>query len=472
MMDGAWLRGARPFGGRLAAAAAAAARLLVLWWCVLPRVQGADSVYSVTLSGVGAGYQLNFSSGWNATVLSDTLVVDQGGCQAGTYCPAGGAAPLLCPGGYWCGALVSVGVACDATYTSAAGARSAADCSWRIYNVSVDGVGVAYALNFSTSWNVSVASDTLVVTKGSCGAGTYCPYGTWTPLACPAAYYCNASVGAPAACPAGFTSLSGGTSPSACNLRWFNVTFFGVASNATLNWTANLPAGWLVAVGSDQLVQAIGGCPAGRWCPGGSAAPVVCPLGSYSAATGQTSAATACNASCAAGNYCPDPGRQYPCPTYTSSPPGSVSQLGCACVKGFICRYRSVMQVTLQLGMSIDTWLGDAGLRSQALLAVATAARVSAGSVQVANVVPLIGPGGAARRRLLAMPLGDDGGSGGGGMGVAVRLSVAGAEDFDGVEARLAAAHPRLRGARAVWRHGSRVRALHRLMDRSAAGGI
>ena len=324
-MDGAWLRDVHGFGwGR-----PAAARLL-LWWCLQPWARGADLAYNVTLTGVGADYPLNFSAAWSVSVGSHALVVASGGCAAGTYCPAGSAAPLLCPAGYWCGALAGAGAACDATYTSAPGGASAADCAWLVRNVSVAGVGVGWALNFSAAWNVSVGSDALVVASGGCAAGAYCPAGAAAGLVCPAGYYCGAPAGAPAACAAGFTSPPGGASPADCALRWFNVTLLGVAANATLNWTAGLPPGWAEAAGADALGVGVAACPAGRWCPAGCAEPVVCAQGSYSGATGLSTAAAACGAACGAGSYCPDPGLRYPCPPHTASPPGSVSQLGCA----------------------------------------------------------------------------------------------------------------------------------------------
>jgi hypothetical protein len=105
------------------------------------------------------------------------------------------------------------------------------------------------------------------------------------------------------------------------------------------------------------------------------------------------------------------------------------------------------MAVTLHLNVSAAAWAADPAMQAKVIAAVAAAAGVPASGVQVVSVVPLVG--GGARRGL------DDG------AGATVTLHAEGAEGFEGLEGRLAEAHPRLRGARAVWRHGSRVRALH-----------
>jgi hypothetical protein len=236
----------------------------------------------------------------------------------------------------------------------------------------------------------------------------------------------------------------------------FSVTLSGVGAGRTVAF----PAGWTVAVASDELVAAVAECPAGRYCPAGSQAPLVCPLGAYSAATGLATAAAACGAPCAANSYCPDPGLQYPCPANTNSPPGSVSQANCECDKGYSCLYNRAMTVTLQLGVTAAAWAADPVMRAQAVAAVAAAAGVPPSSVQVMAVMPLDAEGNPARRRLDY------------GEGAVVTLQVEGAEGFEGLERRLADACPSLRGARALWRHGSRVRALHDLRDAASAPGI
>jgi hypothetical protein len=267
----------------------------------------------------------------------------------------------------------------------------------------------------------------------------------------------------------------------------FSVTLSGVGAGRTVAF----PAGWTAAVASDELVAEVLACPAGRYCPAGSQAPLVCPLGAYSAATGLATAAAACGAPCAANSYCPDPGLQYPCPTNTNSPPGSVSQANCACDRGYSCLYNRAMTVTLHLGVTAAAWAADPVMRAQAIAAVAAAAGVPPSSVQVMAVMPLDADGNPARRRLgdgaegfegLAPPLatrnpmGDVPAPGRRrldyGEGAAVTLQVEGAEGFEGLERRLADACPSLRGARAMWRHGSRVRALHDPRAAAPALGI
>jgi hypothetical protein len=236
----------------------------------------------------------------------------------------------------------------------------------------------------------------------------------------------------------------------------FSVTLSGVGAGRAVAF----PAGWTVAVASDELVSAVAVCPAGRFCPAGSQDPLVCPLGTYSAATGLATAAAACGARCAANSYCPDPGVMYPCPAHTSSPEGSVSQIGCVCDAGWSCLYNRAMTVTLQLGVTAAAWMADPTMQARAIAAVAAAAGVPASSVQVVGVIPLSAAGNSGRRRL------DDG------AGAEVTLQVDGAEGFEGLERLLADACPSLRGARALWRHGSRVRALRSLLDAPEAPGI
>ena len=236
----------------------------------------------------------------------------------------------------------------------------------------------------------------------------------------------------------------------------FTVTLRGVLAGRTVAF----PAGWTAAVASDELVGAVAACPAGRYCPAGSQDPLVCPLGTYSNATGLATVAEACGAMCAANSYCPDPGVRYPCPAHTGSPEGSVSQVGCVCDEGWSCLYNRAMTVTLQLGVTAAEWMADRDMQARAIAAVAEAAGVPASSVQVMGVVPLSAPGNSGRRRL------DDG------AGAEVTLQVDGAEGFEGLERRLADASPSLRGARALWRHGSRVRALRSLLDAPKAPGI
>jgi hypothetical protein len=237
----------------------------------------------------------------------------------------------------------------------------------------------------------------------------------------------------------------------------------GVATNALFNnvralalrcatgATACVPcgAGTFGTAAGALTPAACAACPAGRYCPAGSPSPLVCPLGTYNATTGLATAAEACGAPCPAGSYCPDPGLRYPCPANTASPPGSASQIGCACDEGWSCLYNRAMTVTLQLGVTAAEWMANPDMQARTIAAVAAAAGVPASSVQVMGVVPLSAAGGPGRRRL------DDG------AGATVTLHAEGAEGFEGLEERLAEAHPRLRGARAVWRHGSRVRALH-----------
>lgn len=272
-----------------------------------------------------------------------------------------------------------------------------------------------------------------------------------------------------------------------------SVTISGLAPTASVS--LELSPTWQVATVSDALVVSNGACPPGAFCPAGASAPAVCPTGSwcpagasapFACAPGAYNGASApadCGGQCPANYYCPDPGAKYPCPVHTYSLAGTPSQLGCLCASGYSCSYLGNMQVTLQLAVSLSTWLGDAGLRNQTLAAVAAAAGVGADSVQVASVKP-IAPAGRRllslagsmqenadaepRLRSLASPADAEPrlrSLVGQRPGLSVVLLVRGAESFERLDAHLAAAHRALRGARAEWRHGSRVRVLHRPAD-------
>lgn len=176
-----------------------------------------------------------------------------------------------------------------------------------------------------------------------------------------------------------------------------NVTLEG----AGLNWTAagSLPAEWVAAGEARGPAQGMAsGCPAGRYCPAGSSAPILCGRGTFSNATLRS---TPCAVQCTLDYYCPDPGKSVRCPAHTSSARGATSQLDCRCAAGYQCVYKKVLSVSLGVGVPYRVLTSPEGSAvKQALLeAVAETAGVSVGSVRIDRIAP--GKSGAGARRLL-----------------------------------------------------------------------
>ena len=133
-------------------------------------------------------------------------------CVAGGYCPRSSQEPVLCPRGFYCPTGISIPQACPpGTFGNSTGLRKLQDCE-------------------------------------ICSPGYYCD-----------GYGLNAPRGL---CAPGFFCLSGSNSS----------TPYSLISNAVhvVNSTA-----WMLTYGQ-YLVHAVGGiCPAGYYCPLGSALPIV-----------------------------------------------------------------------------------------------------------------------------------------------------------------------------------------------------
>jgi hypothetical protein len=188
-------------------------------------------------------------------------------------------------------------------------------------------------------------------------------------------------------------------------------------------------------------------CPAGRYCPAGTSEPLLCDAGKFSATYGRS---TKCVGDCQANYYCPDPGKRVPCPSNTHSGWGKVSQSDCKCDDGFQCVYKKRINLNIVLNVPYKVWVGSggAGLKAALLQAVAESAGVSAGNVQIEQVLPSVvsGPGPGSGRRLL----GKSAAWGERGKGAAMlKVSVVGAEKVEGLQERL--------GKRAEFRGGARV---------------
>ena len=296
---------------------------------VCPAGYSCPSIYSSAISPCASGY---YSPAGDATCNS---------CPAGSYCSSPAALPIecangtyslgsateceLCPPGYYCSSPDTPPTVCPVGQYSTGGATLCNSCS------------PGYMCQFGMNTNPSPLG-------AECPIGGYCsPSDTYTP--CPAGTYGIVEAGqsldhACAACDAGYYCNSTGM------------------------------------VHSTRKV-----CPAGAYCPPGSAAPVLCGVGMESPRTGQTSVATCerCTSGsyclnegtvsgspCPAGYYCPigtDDYLRFPCPAGTfSSALGLTSPQQCHnCTAGHYCPSAS----TDPQGCPVGTYQPSEGTTAQ-----------------------------------------------------------------------------------------------------------
>eukprot|EP01135_Chromosphaera_perkinsii_P005913 Nk52_evm8s371 gene=Nk52_evmTU8s371 len=210
-----------------------------------------------------------------STNSSDPLDV----CPEGSYCPPGSAQAQLCPGGKYCPSQASAPVTCPATKYCPIGSGKPIDCPY----------------------------------------GSYCPEGTDSPRICPLGYrFRNDTVdvstvgGACEICPAG----TYGNRPdrdfcAECEPGY--VCLAGATNGTPVNETSE--RGYV--------------CPAGSYCPAGSAFQKKCPVGTYGPNTGQVD--TSGCIPCAAGTFNNLIGQIgcFPCGSSSSSGVGAFT---CQCI--------------------------------------------------------------------------------------------------------------------------------------------
>ncbi|XP_068174065.1 zonadhesin-like [Antennarius striatus] len=171
------------------------------------------------------------------------------------------------------------------------------------------------------------------------------------------------------ACAPGFLCLMGATVPNPNENRTGSLCPPGIFCQQGLR-TGDCLAGFYCNWGSSKADETL--CPAGFFCPSGTPAPVPCPAGTFSSATGNTNHknCTTCTpghycevegtvqpALCPVGYYCPPGltlGREFPCPSGTvQSQLGTSSVDACLpCPAGMFCS---------QPGLSQPTGLCEAG---------------------------------------------------------------------------------------------------------------
>ncbi|KAJ7990480.1 hypothetical protein DPEC_G00300750 [Dallia pectoralis] len=237
-------------------------------------------------------------------------------CPAGYYCQGDGVVqPVVCPLGHYCppGSAMGVRFPCPpGTVQSQLGATSLDHC-------------------LPCPAGMFCAFPGLSEPTGPCQAGYHCPPGAISPNAaefqgnststnlCPRGYYCPAGTGYPLPCPPGTLS----TSPGLRGLEECQSCPSGhFCDRPGLSLDAALCSSGYVCLEGSITSRPSGGrhgypCPAGHYCPTGTAIEVPCEPGTYSPSLGSARCltcpnGTACSSSgtreaslCPAGHFCP-----------------------------------------------------------------------------------------------------------------------------------------------------------------------
>ncbi|KAM8904697.1 uncharacterized protein AB9W97_008232 isoform 6-T6 [Spinachia spinachia] len=186
-------------------------------------------------------------------------------------------------------------------------------------------------------------------TGGRCSAGSYCPQGTSYMVPCPTGTFSSkdgaVSVKACRPClPGHYCSEPGLSSPSGpCNPGFYCIE--GSATSTPIGNTSGDSTSPSPLPGDSTPGQFTGSvCPAGHYCPKGSAKPSPCPPGTFLGRTAAESQ-TDCEA-CYSGSYCPLWAQSFVdvlCPPGWFCPSGSVSghQPECRCPPGHACPHGS-----------------------------------------------------------------------------------------------------------------------------------
>ena len=320
-------------------------------------------------------------------------------CPRGHYCLAGSSAPVRCPPG---------------TMSNSSGNTAAADCVGCSPGFLCDVRGTTVASTLCPGGYVCTGSDAAVNDSMRCSKGHYCPNGTHTPLRCPAGEYQDELGRASCkTCPAGFHCPGNGTGgsivPDACPAGHYcgpglstgvetpcpAGTYSDVEQLDSQNQckacpagkycgaaglsapTGNCSAGYYCTNGSDTATPSalfdagytgVGGfyelgnstyandaCTPGHYCPPGSGAPVPCPQGTFSNATGLAESAQCLP--CSAGYYCPRVGQVVatdPCTEGYFCPGGDKTPTR-NCTLGDFCPEGSVSPIPCPAGRYVDT---------------------------------------------------------------------------------------------------------------------
>ena len=262
-------------------------------------------------------------------------------CPSGYYCPQSTSdyTVYLCAPGHYCptGTEHSQQYPCpQGTYHNMTGARNSAACQACPSGHYCDAEGLTSPTGLcSPGWYctglaqsstpmssiVSLAGDTLqcsnVSTGAVCPTGNYCPEGSSMPTPCTPGYYCNTT---------GLSSTTGQCSAGHyCN------------GSSPVSTPIGAPYGNI--------------CPSGFYCPEGTASPIHCPVGTFSASTSNTHVNSCLQ--CTGGQYCSSPGLSAPngiCSEGVYCPPGQNSSEGIPCPAGSYCPGGTAVAVPCESG--------------------------------------------------------------------------------------------------------------------------
>ncbi|KAL0973027.1 hypothetical protein UPYG_G00197910 [Umbra pygmaea] len=281
-------------------------------------------------------------------------------CPAGFYCAGstagqvtGTQSPAPCPKGHYCppGTQSGVEYPCPVgTFTGQTSTSSEAGCVPCPPGQYCSSAGLASPTGPCSPGYLciqgAITSQPAGDPTGSkCPAGSYCPLGASHMLLCPAGTFrslegavsestCQPCLPGLYCAQPGLTSPSGSCSPG---------FYCGIGSRTpTPNYNTTRNASWVLLSGDIEVSGQIRGniCPAGHYCPSGTARPIACPPGTFLWQYGGQSEAD-CEA-CPHGFYCPGWGQtsaDLHCPQGWFCPVGSTSgkQPEFQCPSGHSC---------------------------------------------------------------------------------------------------------------------------------------
>ncbi|KAK3579705.1 hypothetical protein CHS0354_031226 [Potamilus streckersoni] len=321
------------------------------------------------------------------------LAAPSGNCTQGYYCvgnatlpnPSDGIKGNYCPKGYYCPQGSQTATACPiGHYLETIRNSILSNCKICTLGKYCDAEGLTTPTGYcSPGYYCPAGSTSATPANYSCPAGYYCVGGKGSPeacpsgkyqnnpgqstcITCPAGYYCNATFGpvvnyATTVCPEGyycpvgtvqayqypcpkgtFSNRTGLTNSSECT------TCVGRMACDVQGLTMpriECSAGYYCLEGAQSTTPVQGTmaniCPAGSYCPVGTADPVPCPEGSYSSATKLHTESDCLN--CTGGYFCNATGltavvgkcsERYYCPVGSKLATEMICPAGCYCGAG------------------------------------------------------------------------------------------------------------------------------------------
>uniref|UniRef100_A0AAV2J1Z8 Sodium channel regulatory subunit beta-3 n=1 Tax=Knipowitschia caucasica TaxID=637954 RepID=A0AAV2J1Z8_KNICA len=303
------------------------------------------------------------------------LSVVSGPCLPGFYCLEGSSTATpksvlfgdVCPEGHYCLEGSSVPMACPpGSYQNLTGGASQEDCKpcptgqfqdlsgQKDCNPCLPGFHCQVIGPSPSQWNSNGVS-----VPEPCPAGytcpresldrqpVPCPKGTYSNnlgltilgecLKCPPGQFCGSDglIEPSGPCDSGYLCLSGATVPNPIDNRTGSLCPQGYFCIQGLR-AGDCLAGFFCDWGSSKGDEAL--CPVGCFCPRGTTAPIPCPPGTFSSATGNTHQVNC--STCLVGYYCPDAGTVKPslCPAGHYCPPGLTLGTEFPCPPGTVQR--------------------------------------------------------------------------------------------------------------------------------------